>query len=152
MKRLDSLSLVTQQISVKGGTWAPGCFCFNHQHPSRGHLTLRTRSSRPFPLCSVCYLQYLVSSSAERGMSKDPRRPPRPSLLSHTSAALMKRVVPNILLHTGNSPNALPAAAGVRVEGQTYKRHRQVFFFVNFGQKGARYFTVALHSTVFNEK
>lgn len=38
------------------------------------------------------------------------------------------------------------------VEGQTYKRQWQVFFFVNSGQNGAPHFTVVLHSNVFNGK
>lgn len=38
------------------------------------------------------------------------------------------------------------------VEGQTYKRQWQMFFFVNFGQNGTQRFTVVLHSNVCNGK
>ena len=57
MERLDSLSLLTQQISVKGGMRAPGCFYFKPQCPSRGHLALCT-GPPPSPLGSVPYLLF----------------------------------------------------------------------------------------------
>lgn len=73
-------------------------------------------------------------------------------LCSLIAAALMKCVVPNILVYTvefTKMPFQMQLVLGV--EGQTYKRQWQVFF-VNFGQNRAPHFTVVLHSNVFNGK
>lgn len=74
-------------------------------------------------------------------------------LCSLISAALMKCFVPNILLYTAEftkMPFQMQLVLGV--EGQTYKRQWQMFFFVNFGQNGTQCFTVVLHSNVCNGK
>lgn len=81
MERLSGMSFaVTEQISVKGGTLAPGYVYFNLHYLSRVYLNLCTRS---LFLGSVCYFKYLVSSSTQYWVFQNPELPLWSSLLSY---------------------------------------------------------------------
>lgn len=118
-ERLNGLSLVTQQVSVKYRTWAPFDFCFSPKPLCRGH-----RSSVPrVPWFRFCVLIYMVSFSTQPWSFQYSRLHLWSPPCSLTSAALMKCAVPNILLYAVESPQMpFQPQLILGVERRTYKK------------------------------
>lgn len=149
MERLSSLSLVTQQISVKGGTGAPGYFWFKTRHLARGHLNPCTGAPR---LGSVCHLPYLVRS-AQDWIFQYPGLPRGPFLLSCFCCLDEVRCSQYFLLHSGIHHNAPPDALAIRCGGDRLtKGNGRCSSLWTSDKMELQHFTVVLHSNVFNGK
>lgn len=126
---LSSLSLATR-ISVKDGPGAWGCFYLS---PIISPELTCAQGPSLWVLFVTCGVLPVLPHSTGYVRPQDFLCGP---LCPLTAAALLKCVVPRTLFNMVES-TAMPFPTQLLfgVQGQTYKRQWQVFFFVNFGEK-----------------